>query len=93
MPDVAWLTPGGMPKTVADWETAGASAFAMVLGHGGNGRLAVLFNRSAHAVAFHLPVRDGQAWDGTALGRTTVRPRSVVFARELPARVSLRESG
>ena len=55
IPDVAWLTPAGHPKNPEDWQNARGPALAMVLGSGGNGRLAVLFNRSAHAVTFHLP--------------------------------------
>ena len=32
IPDVAWLTPGGTAKTVADWENAHAPGLAMLLG-------------------------------------------------------------
>jgi glycogen operon protein len=84
LPDVAWLTPAGHPKTVADWEAASASAFSMVLGRGGNGRLAVLFNRSTHEVAFHLPTRPGHSWEGALRDRITVGPRFVALARERP---------
>jgi glycogen operon protein len=86
LPDVVWLTPGGLPKTVADWEAASASAFATVLGRGGNGRLAVLFNRSTHGVDFHLPTRPGHTWEGAHRDRNTVGPRSVTLARERPTR-------
>ena len=85
-PDVAWLTPGGTPKTVADWEAARASAFAMVLGRGGDGRLAVLFNRSAHEVVFRLPPRPDHHWEGAVRGRIAVGPRAVTFATERPGR-------
>jgi glycogen operon protein len=82
IPDVAWLAPSGRAKTVRDWEAARSPALAMVLGSGGDGRLAVLFNRSLHEVAFHLPLRSGHAWDGAPDGRVTVGPRSVVFVPE-----------
>jgi glycogen operon protein len=84
LPEVAWLTPSGHPKTVADWEAARASAFAMVLGCDGGGRLAVLFNRSTHEVAFHLPARARHAWDGVTGGLITLGPRAVALAREHP---------
>jgi hypothetical protein len=54
----------------------------MVLGAGGNGRLAVLFNRSAHSVTFHLPSRDGHAWAEAPKGRLTLGPRAVAFVTE-----------
>jgi hypothetical protein len=57
----------------------------MVLGSGGNGRLAVLFNRSAHAVTFHLPTRPGHAWAEAPQGRLTLGPRAVAFVHERPA--------
>jgi glycogen operon protein len=88
LPDVAWLTPGGRPKTVADWEAARAGAFAMVLARGGDGRLAVLFNRGAHEVSFRLPRRPGHAWEGATRGRIPVGPRAVGFAHERPAGAS-----
>ncbi|MFO1142245.1 MAG: glycogen debranching protein GlgX [Amaricoccus sp.] len=84
IPDVAWLTPGGHPKTPADWQSAPGAALAMVLGSGGAGRLAVLFNRSGHAVAFHLPARDGHHWPDAPGGRISVSPRSVAFVAERP---------
>ena len=84
IPDVAWLTPGGRAKTVADWEAARGPALAMVLGRGGDGRLAVLFNRSRHAVTFHLPPRPGHHWEAAPRGRITVTPRAVAFVIELP---------
>ena len=70
---------------MADWEAARAPAFAMVLARGGDGRLAVLFNRSAHEVAFHLPRRPGHAWEGATRGRRTLGPRAVAFVTERPA--------
>jgi hypothetical protein len=45
--------------------------------------LAVLFNRSVHEVAFHLPVRRGHRWEGAPDGRITVGPRAVAFVAEL----------
>jgi glycogen operon protein len=84
IPDVAWLTPGGRAKTVADWEAARSPALAMVLGRGGDGRLAVLFNRSRHAVAFHLPPRPGHHWQAAPRGRIVVTPRAVAFVIERP---------
>jgi glycogen operon protein len=80
--DVEWLTPGGRPKTVRDWESARTSGFAMLLGRGGNGRLAVLFNRSAHELAFHLPARPGHHWAEAPGGRCLVGPRSAAFVAE-----------
>ena len=62
---------------------------AMVLGQAGNandsGRLAVLFNRGAHAVTFHLPARPGHAWVEAPHGRVTLGPRAVAFVQERPA--------
>jgi glycogen operon protein len=83
IPDVAWLTPGGKAKTVADWEAARGPALAMVLRRGGDGRLAVLFNRSRHAVTFHLPRRPGHHWE-TPRDRVTLTPRAVAFVIEQP---------
>ena len=56
----------------------------MLLGRGGDGRLAVLFNRSEHEVAFHLPARPGHHWPGNVHGRRLLGPRSVAFAAEAP---------
>jgi hypothetical protein len=58
----------------------------MVLGRGGNGRLAVLFNRTTHEVAFHLPTRPGHTWEDAPRDRITVGPRFVALARERPTR-------
>jgi glycogen debranching enzyme len=82
IPDVAWLTPGGTAKTVADWENAHAPGLTMLLGSGGDGRLAVMFNRSRHAVGFHLPARPGHHWPGLPAGRIVLGPRAVAFAAE-----------
>jgi glycogen operon protein len=84
IPDVAWLTPGGTAKTVADWENAHAPGLTMLLGSGGDGRLAVMVNRSRHEVAFHLPARPGHRWPDAPDGRVTLGPRAVAFAAELP---------
>ena len=48
----------------------------MVLGRGGDGRLAVLFNRSAHEVAFRLPPRAGHHWEEAARGRHRASARA-----------------
>ncbi len=77
VPDVAWLTPAGRPKTAADWEAGPATALAMVLGRGADGRTAVLLNRSGHEIAFHLPPRPGFAWEAAR-----VPPRSVAVVAE-----------
>ncbi len=84
IPDVAWLTPGGTAKTVADWENAHAPGLTMLLGSGGDGRLAVMVNRSRHAVVFHLPARPGHHWTDAPGGRVTLGPRAVAFAAERP---------
>ena len=84
IPDVAWLTPGGTAKTVADWENAHAPGLTMLLGSGGDGRLAVMVNRSRHAVVFHLPARPGHHWPDAPGGRVTLGPRAVAFAAERP---------
>jgi glycogen operon protein len=84
LPDVAWLTAAGKPKTTADWEEGRSGAFAMLLANGGDGRLAVLFNRGTRAASFRLPARPGFAWKDGARGRIAVAPRSVAFASELP---------
>jgi glycogen operon protein len=84
IPDVAWLTPDGKSKTAADWEAARGPALAMVLGQGGDGRLAVLFNRSTHDVTFRLPPRADHHWRDAPTGRLTVGPRAVAFLAEAP---------
>jgi glycogen operon protein len=88
IPDVVWLTPGGHPKTAADWQAARSPALAMVLGSGGDGRLAVLFNRSGHEVLFHLPTRRGHRWRDAPRGRIAVGPRAVAFVIEKPGAAS-----
>ncbi|HEX5004986.1 MAG TPA: hypothetical protein VFV65_06705, partial [Gemmatimonadales bacterium] len=82
--DVAWLTALGQAKTPADWEAATGAALAMVLGRSGGARLAVLCNRSHHAIAFCLPARDGHRWEGASGGRVSVAARAVAFAAEVP---------
>jgi glycogen debranching enzyme len=84
IPDVAWLTAAGSEKTAADWEAGHGMALIMLLGRGGDGRLAVLFNRSAHEVAFRLPARRGHRWEGAPGGRVTLGARTVAFVAELP---------
>ena len=56
----------------------------MLLGSGGDCRLAVMLNRSRHAVTFHLPARLGHHWPDARGGRVTLGPRAVVFAAERP---------
>lgn len=65
--DVAWLTQAGVPMTVADWEDPARDTLQMQVG-----RLLILFNRAADAIAFTLPAG---AWAGEPL----VPPRSVAF--------------
>jgi hypothetical protein len=60
-----------------------------VLARGGDGRLAVLFNRSGHEVTFHLPARDGHRWEAEN-GSVHVGPRAVVFVAEILAPSSSR---
>jgi glycogen debranching enzyme len=84
IPDVAWHTPAGREKTAEDWQDGHGMAFAMVLGRGGDGRLAVLFNRSAHPVVFHLPPREGHGWLDADGGMITIGPRAVGFVVERP---------
>jgi glycogen operon protein len=81
-PDVAWLTPQGAPMTPADWESPEAGALAMVLARPGEGRIAVLFNRTHHALAFRLPPAHGRSWLAAPDGRVEVGPRSVAFVAE-----------
>ena len=75
---------GYTAKTVADWENAHAPGLTMLLGSGGDGRLAVVVNRSRHAVVFHLPARPGHHWTDAPRGRVTLGPRAVAFAAERP---------
>ncbi len=72
-PDVVWLVPGGRPMTPAEWEGEVADTLAMVLASPEK-RVAVLINRSGHAVRFHLPRRQGFAWTrGTSTPARSVR--------------------
>ena len=57
----------------------------MVLGRGGDGRLAVLFNRSGHEVSFVLPPRARQRWQGAAAGRLTWRRAASPSSPRCPA--------
>jgi glycogen operon protein len=84
-PDVAWLTPGGLPMSVGDWHAASGSGLAMVLAGTGAGRLAVLLNRSGHEVMFHLPARPGHRWEGGARARIGPRAVALVAERPIPA--------
>jgi glycogen debranching enzyme len=84
IPDVAWLTPGGTAETAAGWQSARTPALTMLLGSGGGGRLAVLFNRGWHPLRFHLPPRAGFGWQAAATGSVSVGPRAVAFVVEAP---------
>ena len=67
IPDVAWLTPAGQLKTAADWQDGHGLAFAMLLGRGGDGRLAVAVQ--PQRPRRRLPpaaARSGHAWAGLA---------------------------
>jgi pullulanase/glycogen debranching enzyme len=80
--DVEWLTPSGEPKTPAHWEAPEGGAFAMALTDGSGLRLAVLFNRTRHAIGFRLPERPGHVWTGAAGGRIEIGARSVAYVAE-----------
>lgn len=82
LPDVVWLTPAGTPKAAADWEAAAGGAFAMLLARDGR-RLAVLVNRTAHEIRFHLPARAGLGWEGAEAGAVRAGPRAVAIVSEL----------
>jgi hypothetical protein len=45
-------------------------------------RLAVLFNRTRHAVEFRLPPRPGHVWTGAPSGRIGIGARSVAYVAE-----------
>jgi len=86
--DVSWLNTDGLPMTVADWETPGLGAFAMMLAGidretGKECRVAVLFNRSPEPRDFALPSHDKRKWrrfeTGRSAARLTVKARSVDF--------------
>lgn len=81
LPDVDWLRPDGAPLAVSDWEGPDTGAFAMVLARPGQGRLAVLFNRTEAGTAFALPPRQGFRWDAVP----ALPPRAVVFVEEIAA--------
>ncbi len=83
LPDVAWLTPDGHPKTAEHWEHPEGPALAMVLAPPAGPRLAVLFNRGAAALRFRLPPRAGHAWlEADPGGAVAVPARSVAFVSE-----------
>jgi len=88
-PDVVWLSARGEPMTVADWEAPEGGVLAMVLAQrqpgDPAGRLAVLFNRSHHAVRFGLPSRPGHVWLEADDGGVEVPARSVAFVAERAA--------
>jgi glycogen operon protein len=81
LPDVDWLRPDGAPLAVSDWEGPDAGAFAMVLARPGQGRLAVLFNRTEAETPFALPPRQDFGWDPVP----ALPPRAVVFVEEIAA--------
>jgi len=64
---VEWLSPGGTPMIVADWENGEAQGLTMILRTidyelKTELRLAVLFNRSHSTLDFHLPQSDKRIW-------------------------------
>jgi glycogen debranching enzyme len=86
--DIQWLSAGGAPMTVAEWEAETQDVLAMVLKTddrqtGLRTRLAVLFNRGGGPEAFRLP---GLLWRELEGGQSgvefTVPSRSVLFAVE-----------
>lgn len=85
--DAAWLTPAGSPMTPTDWEAPSAGTLAMVLTpDAGTGvRVAVLLNRTAEQVSFHLPARPGHTWEEAGDDCCIcVGPRTVAIVSELP---------
>lgn len=85
---VEWLSPGGTPMIVADWENGDALGLAMILRtidyeRKTELRLAVLFNRSDATLDFHLPCNDKRNWHHLPTNRPVERirlgPRSVDF--------------
>lgn len=90
--DVAWISPAGLPMTVADWEDEAGPGFGMVLktidySLKTEVRLAVLFNRSHAGLDFSLPTGDKGSWrplsDHRAVRQIHLQPRSVEFFIEL----------
>jgi glycogen debranching enzyme len=81
LPDVAWLGASGAPLEVSDWEGEDAGVLVMTLQEPDGGRIAVLVNRTAHAVQFQLPGRSGCAWTMID-GANPLPPRCVAFAVE-----------
>ncbi|MBB5223454.1 glycogen operon protein [Amaricoccus macauensis] len=79
--DALWLTPTGTPMTAPDWEAAEAGALAMVLSRDGR-RVAVLLNRTADEVSFHLPGREAHTWELEADGCIRVNPRAIAIVTE-----------
>lgn len=79
--DVLWLTPAGQAMTAADWEAAEGGTLAMLLTRGER-RVAILVNRTAHEVSFHLPSRPGVAWAGATGEAARVGPRALAIVTE-----------
>ncbi|TPW29923.1 glycogen debranching protein GlgX [Pararhizobium mangrovi] len=78
--DVEWLHPEGRAMTVADWEAPQTAGLAMVLccsePEAEASRIAVLFNRSPHALRFELPAPSTGAWE--RLDETPLRSGSTM---------------
>jgi len=81
-PDVVWLTPEGSHKTTAHWTQSAGPTLAMVLAREGDGRIAVLFNRSPDVLHFRLPARPGFVWQGVPESTLPVPGRSVAIVTE-----------
>ncbi len=81
LPDVAWLTTSGTQLQVSDWEGEAAGFLIMALREPAGGRVAVIVNRTARTVQFHLPDREGYTWKMIE-GSNPIMPRTVGFAVE-----------
>lgn len=80
---VAWLSAGGAPLTVGEWESSDTQLLVMVLGKSGD-RLALAFNRGNAAASITLPQTSGH-WQAAAPnmnGTSEVAARSVACWRE-----------
>ncbi|MDX8491541.1 glycogen debranching protein GlgX [Mesorhizobium sp. VK22B] len=80
IPDVEWLTETGAPLGEADWNDPGRHRLVMMLGHSGDGRLAVMVNGDRRQCLFTLPAREGFEW------RPATATQAVDLARPLPGR-------
>ncbi|ESX08000.1 glycogen debranching protein GlgX [Mesorhizobium sp. M0179] len=80
VPDVAWLTETGAPLGEADWNDGSRHRLVMLLGDGGEGRLAVIVNGDRRQCVFTLPARQGFEW------QPAVEAQAVDLAWPLPGR-------